>query len=189
MLKKVNNWWLAYEYKHTTLAIVVIVLFVALVDTTLLATAVRALDGSGYVGALIAGVFSVSFFTAAPAVAIIVDLVHHLDPIVLSLLIATGALLGDWLLLQFFEEKIFVELTPIFRKLHLHIARRWLERPLTKWLLILAGAIIISSPLPDEAGLALMGIAHYNRFAILAICFVLNALGALALVSALRVLV
>lgn len=188
LAKRLNSWWLAYEYKHTTLAIIAIIAFVVLVDATLLATAVRALDGSGVIGAVLAGLFSVSFFTAAPALVVIIDLTHHLDPLLLAFLVALGSMLGDWLLLKFFEEKIFEELKPIARKLNLHNAKRWLSKPATKWILIVTGGLIISSPLPEEAGLALMGITHYNRFVILTICFVLNMIGALLLVGAVSIL-
>ncbi len=184
LLKKLNNWWLAYEYKHTTLAILAIILFVFAFDSALLVAALRSLDQLGYASGFIAGAFSVSFFTAAPALVLLVELSQHLDMLTLAFLVALGAAVGDWLMLKFFEERIFAELTPLAKKLHVHHVIRKLSRPSTRWIVALIGALIISTPLPDEIGLALMGISRYNRFVILAICFVLNMAGALVVISA-----
>jgi len=72
----------------------------------------------------------------------------------------------------------------MFTKWRLPQLERRLEKPHTKWILVLAGAIFISSPLPDEIGLALMGISRYNRGKILTICFALNFAGAYAVILA-----
>ncbi|HVI69321.1 MAG TPA: hypothetical protein VM581_02585, partial [Magnetospirillaceae bacterium] len=119
MIKRLNKWWLAYEYKHTTLAILLLILFVLLVDSALLASIFRVFDDAGYISGIAAGLLSVSFFTAAPALLLVVELAQHLDPLLLALLVAIGSLLGDWLILLFFEERIFAELRPIFTKLRL----------------------------------------------------------------------
>lgn len=184
MLKKLNAWWLAYEYKHTTIAIIAIVLFVALIDSALFVSVFRLLDEAGYISGLVAGLLSVSFFTAAPALLLVVELAQHLNPWLLALLVAIGSVVGDWLILKFFEERIFTELRPIFTKLRLPQLKKRLNRPSTRWVLALTGALFISSPLPDEIGLALMGISRYNRFKILVICFVLNFIGAFVVINA-----
>lgn len=184
MLKKVNTWWLNYEYKHTTLAVLGLALFVLLVDSALFITVFRTLDSAGYVSGFIAGLFSVSFFTAAPALLLVIELAQHLDPLLLALLMALGSALGDWLILKFFEERIFTELRPLFIKWRLPRLKRRLDRPATRWILVLGGALFISTPLPDEIGLALMGISRYNRVKILIICFALNFAGAYAVIVA-----
>lgn len=185
---RVNEWWLRYEYKHTTLALLAIALFVFIIDSALIVGVVHALDEIGYVSGLIAGALSVSFFTAVPALVLIVDLAQQFDALLLALLIATGSVLGDWLIIKFFEERIFTELAPLIDKLRLRHIKKALERPATRWILVLVGAFFISSPLPDEVGLALMGISRSNRWVVLSICFVLNFVGALLLILALQAL-
>lgn len=188
MLTRMNRWWLRYEYKHTTLAICAMVLFVVLIDSALLVSVARFFDEWGYASGIVAGFLSVSFFTAAPALVLLLELAQRLDPFLLSFLVAVGSVFGDWLIIKFFEERIFTELQPIFRKLKLHKIKHHLDRPATKWMLVLLGALFVSSPLPDEVGLALMGVSRSNRAAVLAICFVLNMIGAFIIISAAQAL-
>lgn len=183
-LHKFNQWWLAYEYKHTTVAILTLLLFVFLIDSALLVSLFRVLDSAGYASGLVTGFLSVSFFTAAPALVLVVELAQHLNPFLLALLVAIGSVVGDWLILKFFEERIFAELKPIFTKWRLPQLKNRLNKPSTRWILVVAGALFVGSPLPDEIGLALMGISHQNRFVILSICFVLNFVGALMVIMA-----
>lgn len=187
---KLNKWWLRYEYKHTTLAILAIVLFLLLVDSVLVAAVFGLLERLDYLGGFIAGLLSVSFFTAVPAVVLMVDVALHADlnPFVLAFVIATGSTVGDWLVLTFYEEKIFHELRPLFRKLGLHHVGRLFKTRYTSWILTILGAFIIISPLPDEVGVGLMGIAHFKRMAVVGVCFMLNLLGALVVVLAARTL-
>jgi len=183
-----NKWWLAYEYKHTTLAVLAIVLFVFLIDSALIVGAVHTLDDIGYFSGLVAGAFSVSFFTAVPALVLILDLAQQFDAFTLALLVALGSVVGDWLILKFYEERIFTELAPLIDKFNIRRLKESLERPATRWILVVAGAFVISSPLPDEVGLALMGISRSNRWAVLAICFVLNLIGAWLIILAAQAL-
>jgi membrane protein YqaA with SNARE-associated domain len=182
--KRLNTWWLAYEYKHTTLALTALVLFVLLIDSALLVSVIRVVDEFGYVSGLLAGALSVSFFTAAPALVLTVELAQHLNPFLLAFLVAIGSVAGDWLIIKFFEERIFTELAPVIKKLKLRRIKQALSRPYGKWVLVVIGAAVVSSPLPDEVGLALMGVGHHKRYIVLTICFVLNFIGAFLVISA-----
>lgn len=178
VLKKLNAWWLEYEYKHTTLALLALVLFVLVIDSALIVSVIHTIDEFGYASGLLAGALSVSFFTAAPALILLIDLAQFLDPLLLAVLVATGSVIGDWLIIKFFEERIFTELGPAIEKLKLRRLKQALSRPYGKWVLVLIGAIFVSSPLPDEVGLALMGVSKANRLFVLLLCFFLNFVGA-----------
>jgi hypothetical protein len=184
VLKKINAWWLDYEYKHTTLALCALVLFVLVIDSALLVSVIHKIDEFGYVSGLLAGALSVSFFTAAPALVLLIDLAQFLDPLLLAVLVAIGSVAGDWLIIKFFEERIFTELGPVIEKLKLRRIKQALSRPYGKWVLVVIGAIFVSSPLPDEVGLALMGVSKANRFFVLALCFFLNFIGAFIVILA-----
>jgi len=188
-LSKFNQWWLAYEFKHTTFAVLAILVFVFLIDSALIIGVVHSLDEFGYASGLIAGALSVSFFTTVPALVLIFDLAQKFDALTLALLVALGSVLGDWLILKFYEERIFTELGPMIEKLKLKRLKASLEQPSTRWILVVIGAFIISSPLPDEVGLALMGISRSNRWAVLGVCFVLNLIGAWLIILAAQTLV
>lgn len=185
-LHHINEWWLRYEYKHTTLFILWLMLFVVFFDSAIISGLLRSVEGLGYVGAGIAGVLSVSFFTAAPAAIALIGLADRLDPIALAIVAGAGAMVGDWLLLQFFEERIFHELKPIFIKLHIHHLLMVLQHKATRWILLVLGAFVIMTPLPDEIGIGLLGISHVKPTYLLMVTFVLNTLGLLALVAIVR---
>lgn len=184
VLKKLNAWWLEYEYKHTTLALLALVLFVLVIDSALIVSVIHTIDEFGYASGLLAGALSVSFFTAAPALILLIDLAQFLDPSLLAVLVATGSVIGDWLIIKFFEERIFTELGPAIEKLKLRRLKQALSRPYGKWVLVLIGAIFVSSPLPDEVGLALMGVSKANRLFVLLLCFFLNFVGAFIVILA-----
>lgn len=186
--KKLNKWWLGYEYKHSTLAVLVIVLFILLLDSVILSTFFNTVESWGYVGGFVAGLLSVSFFTAAPAVILIIDLSTKYEPYLLALTIALGATIGDWIALKFYDEKVFTELRPLFKKFRVPGFVRLMRHRFTSWILFLAGAFIIATPIPDEVGLSLMGISNFKRRYILFICFLLNILGTLTLILAARAL-
>lgn len=182
ILHKLNTWWLAYEYKHTTLAVLAILLFVLLANSAALVALFGFLGNLGYMSGFIAGVFSVSFFTAVPALVLLIELAQTLNPFLLALAVGLGSVFGDWIILKFYEEKIFTELKPLLKKARLHRLQVILRRRSTSWILLLIGTFIISSPLPDEVGLMLLGISHFKQWAILIICFMLNFIGALLVI-------
>jgi membrane protein YqaA with SNARE-associated domain len=183
-LKLLNKLWMRYEYKHTTLALLSIWLFTLLIDSALVAAIFTYIERLGYVGGFIAGVLSVSFFTAAPAIILLVDLSNKVDAHVLALAWALGSTIGDWIVVRFYQERVFHELAPVFRKLGMGALVKAMRHKYTAWMLFLAGAVVIASPLPDEAGIGLMGLSHLKRPYIIFMCFLLNLLGALVVILA-----
>jgi hypothetical protein len=183
---RLNRRWLRYEYKHTTLAVAALVTFVLLFNTAFMASVFEFLNGLGYLGGLIAGVLSASLITAAPALVLIIELAQHLDPLALAILVGIGSAIGDMILLFFFEERIFTELAPLGRKLKLgRFVRRSRKRRMSTPLL-LTGAFVIMTPLPDEVGLGLLGISHFPKAFLFLLCLALNTLGASLLITAAR---
>jgi hypothetical protein len=184
---KMNEWWLHYEYKHTTVAILAIAAFVGLLDSALLTGVFHFIESQQYVGGLIAGMFSASFFTAGPATVLIIDLARQLDPLPLAVIVGVGAAVGDLLLLLFFEERIFHELRPVFLRLHpkkFRTGRRQKQRRSTVMLLL--GTFIITTPLPDEVGIGLLGISHFPKTVLFVICLAVNIAGAALLILGIR---
>lgn len=183
--RRLNRLWLKYEYKHTTIAIAAILAFVLLFDTAFMSSIFMFLRQQAYVGAFVAGMLSASFFTAAPAAVLTVELATSpLDPWLLASFAGLGNAVGDMVLLLFFEERIFHELRPIFRKFKFKFAMH--RRKRRSLPLFLIGALAIMTPLPDEAGLGLLGVSRFPRVAIFVICLALNTLGAVAIVLVAR---
>lgn len=187
-LKILNRLWIRYEYKHTTLALLAIWLFTLVVDSALVAAIFSFIEKTDYIGGFLAGLFSVSFFTAAPAVVLLLDLSMSLDAHWLALAWGLGSTIGDWLVIKFYQERVFHELRPLFTKLGFGRLVKLMRHRYTSWILFLFGAVFIASPLPDEAGLGLMGLSHLKRPYVLFVCFLLNTLGALVAILAVKAL-
>lgn len=183
---RLNEWWLKYEYKHTTIAIAGILVFIVLLDSALLTGIFKYLESLGYLGGLLAGMLAASFFTAAPAVILIVEMATQLDPLPLALIIGLGSAVGDMLLLLFFEERIFHELRPMYLRIRSKFTKKRPAKPKRSGAMLLLGTFIIATPLPDEIGLGILGISHFPKIVLLVICLGLNVLGAALLILAAR---
>lgn len=176
--------WRSYRYKHTTGAIVGLVLFITLLDSAIMIATFDFIETLGYIGGFIAGILSASYFTAVAALAMIIDIAPLYDALPLAILVGLGNAVGDMLLLMFFQERVYGELKPLFRKMRFttRISGRFRRTKYT--LSLLLGILFLVTPLPDEIGLATLGIAHFPRPVILMICWGLNTLGAAVVIFA-----
>ena len=182
IIHKINKKWEAFEYKHTSVTIFIIVSTVLLFNTALASVVLEWFKNIGLVGGFVGGVMSVSMFTSAPAVVLLVAVAQHVNPVLLILIASIGSVLGDWLIIKFLEDNIASEIAPILKKYHILSLIRKFQRSRSKWIASILGAIVLALPLPDEFGIALMDISNVKRRNLLVICFVLNAIGISALV-------
>ena len=176
--------WRRYEYKHTTLALVAIALFVLALDTAIVQALVDYLRHLGIAGIVIAGAMFTSFFTTAPAIVLLTALADHHDPIKIAIYGAAGAAVGDWIILRVFEEKVGYELKPLVKKWHLGAFFGSFKRKKNRERTTLLGMAAIASPLPDEIGIGLLGISHLPTISLLVITYLLNAAGIFILLVA-----
>lgn len=178
--------WQKMEYKHTVALLIALGIFVLALDTAIFTTVLGAITEAGYVGAFLAGIMFVSLFTFAPAstALIILATTAGLNPVLIALFAAFGAMVGDYLILRFAEEKVAYELKPIAIRLGIPQLIYYLQdKKRTDWLVRAAGAFVIASPLPDEMGIGLLGISKIGNLGFFSVCYVLNFVGILALVS------
>jgi hypothetical protein len=180
--------WQRWEYKHTTLLIIGLLIFIFMLNTSIITGLFDLIERLGYLGAFLAGLMFVSLFTTVPAFFLLVNF-HDLNPIALALVAGLGSMIGDYLILKFAEEQVAYELKPIAFKFGIPQTIGYLQgRKSTLGLVRLIGALIIISPLPDEIGIGLLGLGRLSRPAFLAICYFLNAAGILVIVMAARAL-
>lgn len=175
------KWWRRYEYKHSSLAILSIVGFVLVLDTALVQSVLQSIKQLELLGIFIAGVLFVSFFTAAPAVILLLDFQGAYSPFVIAVIAGAGAAIGDLIIFTMLEDKIGYELKPLAKKFRLMKFINSLHKKKARLRTILIGSFIIASPLPDEAGIALLGLSHISAASLLLITFVLNSVGILAI--------
>jgi len=179
-----TRWWRRYEYKHTTLAILAIAAFVLLLDTALIQALLAYIEHLGIPGIVLTGLLFVSFFTVAPATVLLIALTEDYSPLTIAFYAAIGSLGGDWIILKIFEERVGYELKPLAKKWKLLTFFRLLKRKKNRERTTLLGMVVVASPLPDEIGLGLLGIAHLPTASLLIITFLLNAAGILILLLA-----
>ena len=172
-----------YEYKHTTAAVIAIVVFVLLLDTAIVKAFIDEIVSLGIIGIFLAGMLFVSFFTAAPAIVLLSTFAQDYSPFLVATIAGLGAMFGDWLILKTFKDNIGSELVPLAKKLKLMQFINLLHKKTYAGITATIGAIIIASPFPDEVGIALLGLSHLSTLKLLVVTFILNALGILVLLG------
>lgn len=178
------KFWHRFAFKHTVSAVIVIAVFVLVLDTAIVQTLMQDIIGLGYLGMLLTGVLFVSFFTAAPAVVLLLAFSDSYNPFVIALIAGFGAMLGDYVILRFAEDKIGYELKPVAKKMKLIGFINLLHKKKYKPITATIGAIIVASPLPDEAGIALLGLSRISTMQLLLLIFALNSAGIFILITA-----
>jgi len=159
------------------LLVVILLVALALKVSGALDAAVLAVSGLSLVGAFVVGIFYTSIFTVGPATLILAEFAEH-EPIVLVAGIAgLGAVLGDFLIFKLFRDRLGESLAAFmvrkFGKKKVELSK------VNKVVLLCIGAGIIASPIPDEVGLALMGLSKVDTKLFIALAWVMNSLGIL----------
>lgn len=178
--------WKNWPYKNTTFLVLGLIAFILLVRVPAVDDAIKQVGGLGYLGAFLTGIFFVSTFTAVPAAYVLYSLAETLHPVEIALLAGLGAMLGDYLIFRLVKDSLFEELKPALTKLQHPALRTLFKTPYFSWLLPFIGAVVIASPLPDEAGVSLLGLSKIRKWQFFAITFALNAVGIFLVVTAAR---
>src|SRR3989344_3397165 len=158
-----------------------IVVAIILAKTGTLAGILTSTQEWTILGSLIAGIFFVSIFTVAPAGVVLFELAAANSIWEVALFGGIGALIGDFLIFRFIKNSISEDIHWLMRKTKQERLVSIFKPKLFKWLIPFIGALIIASPLPDEAGLAMMGLSKMKPSVFIPISFALNFLGILAI--------
>ncbi len=180
------NIYKEWQYKNTAFLIISVIFFLLIAKTPWVQTLFTQLGDWGYVSAVIAGMFFVMTFTAAPALIVIYDLAKALNPIELSILAGLGSVIGDFIIFKFFKDKVFLELEPIITRLSNRPFVHIFKTSYFAWLTPVLGAIIIASPLPDELGITLLSVSKIKKWQFIILSFFLNSLGFMAIIYGLK---
>jgi uncharacterized membrane protein YdjX (TVP38/TMEM64 family) len=130
---------------------------------------------------LLAGVFFTSFFTTPPAIAVFAGLGEQGNIFVIALVGALGSVLGDSLIFFFVREHVAKDAASIMSGPRLKRILRVLRKRRYRRILPVLGALIIASPIPDEIGLALIGVSTLKRWQFFILSYAMNALGILSI--------
>lgn len=189
---EINKEKFVRKYPNLTIVFTGIVLTYILLRTGVLQDLVVRLNDFGYLGAFVSGIFWTSLFTVVPATAALILFAENLNLIAISLLAGIGAVIGDFVIFKLIKDELADELVNLFKKLGGQYSLRLINLLTTShfnFLTPIIGAIIIASPLPDELGIALLGIYKFESWKFLLLSFILNTAGLFLLLGGMRLII
>lgn len=133
----------------------------------------------GIIGILVSGILFGYAFTAAPATASLISFTNYYNPIIIALIGATGTMIGDLLIFNFFKKGLPEEIETIIKKTKIEK----IKKSKFKWLIPGISGFIIASPLPDEIGISLLGVTKFNTTKFMILAFTLNFIGILIITT------
>ncbi|MEK7088412.1 MAG: hypothetical protein AAB952_01580 [Patescibacteria group bacterium] len=142
--------------------------------------------GFKILASFVAGLFFTSIFTTAPAMVALAVLARDFPPLWVAAIGAVGAALVDFLIFRFVRDDLAKDAAGMFRSKIRKKFVRLFHHGFLKWLLVLLGGVIIASPLPDELGLAILGLAKIKSRVLLPLSYIMNFIGILAIISVAR---
>ncbi len=156
-----------------------IIVAVLMVCTGVVHSLAASFNELGVWGSFLAGTFFTSMFTTAPAIVVLAELSQSNSLVVVAIFGGLGAALGDYLIFRFVRDRVAEDTK--FLLAHSKFTRlpKIFKTRLSRFMVPLVGALIIASPLPDELGLALLGMSKMNDRRFLLLSFLLNAGGIL----------
>ncbi|MDQ3076962.1 MAG: hypothetical protein M3Q63_02855 [bacterium] len=173
------------EYLLRDLAIVVlsIIIAVLMVKIGVLKNLFTATQEFAILGSFLAGIFFTSAFTIAPASIILAELAGHHSPYVVALCGAAGAMVGDLIIFLFIRDRVSRDISYILKKIKFEKLLSLFHLGFLRVLSPFIGALIIASPLPDELGIAMMGMSKMKTYVLIPVAFLMNFLGILGIAT------
>lgn len=130
----------------------------------------------------ISGIFFTSAFTIAPASISLAEIAKNTSPFVVAFWGALGSVLGDMVIFLFVRDRFSEDIIEVLKISKAKKLLHFFHKGFFRWLTPVLGALIIASPLPDELGIALLGITHIRVLTLSIISFVMSFIGILAIV-------
>lgn len=132
-----------------------------------------------YAGSFIAGILFVSVFTAAPATVALGEIAQSNSAILVAIVGGLGALVGDLIIFRFVKNRVSEDFSYLVKISKSERIVSVFKLKLFRWLIPFIGALIVASPLPDEVGLAMLGLSRIKTSVFIPLSFLLNAMGIL----------
>ena len=157
-----------------------VIVAILLVKTDALKSVLRSAEEIKILSSFIVGLFFTSVFTTPVSIVALGEISLTTPLFLVAFFGACGAVVGDLIIFLFIKDSLtedvneLLKMSHSYRRLH-HIFKFRIFRFLT----IFLGALIIASPLPDELGLAMMGISKMKLSVFVPVSFIMNFLGIL----------
>lgn len=154
-----------------------IVVAIILVRSGLIDEILAKASGFGFLTGFIAGFFFTSVFTVSLSTVVLGNLMLSTSILPVAVFGAAGAVLGDFVLFRFLRDHVSADIRELVGTARRHRIKKVHHLRLSRFLWPLVGALIIASPLPDELGLAILGMAHVKTRYFIPISYVFNFIG------------
>lgn len=138
---------------------------------------------AGLFTSFVAGILLSSSLTIAIALLAIIDISKTTPPLVVALMGALGAVIGDLFLFLFVRDELGRNVGGYMKEAKYKKAIKFFHLSSMKWLAILVGIIAIALPIPDELGLALLGLAKVRTPYVLVLSFLTTFVEILIIIS------
>ena len=163
------------------LALVVLSVFIAIIlaKTGTLKDLITSTQEMRFIGSFIAGILFVSVFTVAPATVALGEIAQSNSAIAVAIFGGLGALVGDFLIFRFARDRISQDFTYLVKISKSERLVSIFKLKLFRLLIPFIGALIVASPLPDEVGLAMLGLSRIKTSVFIPLSFLLNSAGIL----------
>jgi len=165
--------------KDLIIIILSVLAAIVIVKTGIVENFLASVSGFKYIASFLAGIFFASLFTVAPATVVLAEIAQSASVIWVAVLGGLGALVGDLIIFRFIESRLTQDVSYLLSKSRNEKLKSILHLRLFRWSMVLFGALVIASPLPDEIGLAMMGLSKVKTLLFIPISFSLNAFGIL----------
>jgi uncharacterized membrane protein YdjX (TVP38/TMEM64 family) len=126
-------------------------------------------------GSFVAGFFFTSVFTVSLSSVFLANIAQTYHLPVVVLMGALGAVISDLVLFLFIKERVVKNVENIVSEAP--SVSRIFKSEMFRFLDPIIGALFIASPLPDEIGLVILGLAHVSAKRLAIITFVLHSIG------------
>ena len=163
------------------LGIIVLSVLIAIIfaKTGVLKDLITSTQEMRFLGSFIAGILFVSVFTAAPATVALGEIAQSNSIITVAIIGGLGALVGDLIIFRFVKDGIARDFSYLVKISKQERLVSIFKLKLFKWLTPFIGALIIASPLPDEIGVAMLGLSKMKNLLFIPLSFLLNSIGIL----------
>ena len=135
----------------------------------------------GFVGSFIAGLLFTSIFTSPLATVALGEIAQHAPLLEVAVLGGIGALVADLLIFLFIRDSVSADLGYVLKLTGSTRRAALFRSKLLRRLMPFLGALVIASPLPDELGIAMLGLSHTSMHRFIPFSFVANTVGILVI--------
>lgn len=142
-----------------------------------------------YFDAFIGGVLFAFTFTFAVGGLITVSAAENMHPLLVAVIGGFGCMLSDLLIFRFVRSNIKINAAYVCGGPNKGYLSRLYCHRYFQWTLPVLGAIIIASPLPDEVGVTLMGIAEMSTKKFVLLAFLIDTIGIFIFIMAARLII